>query len=214
MEHVDTPAKVGRPRKFDAEAALRAALEVFWRLGYEGASLTELTAAMGIQRPSLYAAFGNKEQLFHKALELYGREQGNFLQAALKGECARDVAEAFLQGALTTQTRETGPRGCLSVISSAACGRDAAPVRDAVLCRVAEAQAALRLRFELAASEEDLPNGIDPAALARQLIAVSQGMALQAGAGATRAELQGVIDVTLRMLPPSGRRPKKPVGRS
>lgn len=212
MEQVDAPVKVGRPRQFDAQAALRAALEVFWRLGYEGASLGDLTEAMGIQRPSLYAAFGNKEQLFHKALDLYGREQGSFLQTALEKTLARDVAESFLQGALATQTRETGPRGCLSVINSAACGRDAAPVRDAVLSRVTEARAALRARFERAVSEGDLPDNIDPAALARQLIAVSQGMALQAGAGATLAELQGVVDLTLRMLPPRRKRQKKPAG--
>ena len=201
MEDAALPARSGRPREFDAEDALRAALEVFWRLGYEGASLTDLTAAMAISRPSLYAAFGNKEQLFHKALELYGREQGSFMQAALDAPCARDVAERFLQGSLALQTRDAGPRGCLSVINSAACGAEAAPVRAAVLSRLAEAEAALRSRFERARADGDLPGGLDPAALARQLMAVSQGMALQAGAGVTRAELQDVIEVTLRVLP-------------
>src|SRR6201996_7837673 len=89
----------GRPREFDVEDALEAALRVFWSKGYEGASLTELTEAMGITRPSLYAAFGNKEELFRKALDLYEKEKLEYVSAALAASTARGVAERLLTGA-------------------------------------------------------------------------------------------------------------------
>ena len=87
---------VGRPREFDVEEALSAALKVFWRKGYEGASLTDLTEAMGITRPSLYCAFGNKEALFKKALDLYEREKLCFIDGALAAPTAAGyIADLF-----------------------------------------------------------------------------------------------------------------------
>ena len=92
------------------DAALAAALRVFWSKGYEGASLTELTEAMGVTRPSLYAAFGNKEALFLKALDLYEREKLAFMSQALEASTARGVAERILRNALRMQTG-SGPKG-------------------------------------------------------------------------------------------------------
>ncbi|MDQ3185436.1 MAG: TetR/AcrR family transcriptional regulator, partial [Pseudomonadota bacterium] len=115
----------GRPREFDVDEALIAALRVFWTRGYEGASLTELTEAMGITRPSLYAAFGNKEALFRKALDLYEREKLAHVSEAIDAPTARGVAERLLRGSLEAQMSECGPRGCLGVISSMACGAEA-----------------------------------------------------------------------------------------
>src|ERR1700755_2416332 len=112
----------GPPREFDVDEALTAALRVFWSKGYEGASMTDLTDAMGITRPSLYAAFGNKEALFRKALDLYEREKLCYIGAALKPKTARAVAQHLLQGSLENQTSRDDPRGCLGVISSVACG--------------------------------------------------------------------------------------------
>src|SRR6201995_4973571 len=102
---------VGRPREFDVEEALSAALKVFWRKGYEGASLTDLTEAMGITRPSLYCAFGNKEALFRKALDLYERDKLAYVERALEAPTARGVAERMLKGSLDLLTSSCDPNG-------------------------------------------------------------------------------------------------------
>src|ERR1700753_2795405 len=119
MKNIDTAvATRGRPREFDADDALAAALRVFWTRGYEGASLTELTEAMGITKPSLYACFGNKEALFRKALDLYVRDKLCYVKSALEADSARGVAERLLRGALATHCGERDPQGCLGVIST------------------------------------------------------------------------------------------------
>ena len=104
MEVEAPPAPKGRPREFCVDAALAAALRVFWSKGYEGASMADLTDAMGITKPSLYAAFGNKEALFNKALDLYEREKLDYMREALEAPTARGVAERLMRGALEMQT--------------------------------------------------------------------------------------------------------------
>ena len=106
METLEKPAVKGRPREFCVDEALAAALRVFWSKGYEGASMAELTEAMGITKPSLYAAFGNKEALFHKALDLYETEKLAYTREALKQPTAREVAEHFMRGAIEMQTEQ------------------------------------------------------------------------------------------------------------
>src|SRR5213080_2599662 len=110
-----TSGPAGRPREFDPDEALDRALEVFWGQGYEGTTLPELTAAMGINRPSLYAAFGNKEQLFRKALDRYGAGPVAFVAAALQEPTARGVAEAMFRGGLRLMSDKGKPRGCMVV---------------------------------------------------------------------------------------------------
>src|SRR4051812_4655418 len=102
----------GRVRQFDVDEALDRALEVFWARGYEGATLPELTAAMGINRPSLYAAFGNKEQLFRRALDRYQTGPQSFLTEALSEPTAREVVEAIFSGFVRMQRAGDKPRGC------------------------------------------------------------------------------------------------------
>lgn len=194
------PAK-GRPREFCADAALAAALGVFWSKGYEGASLTDLTEAMGISRPSLYAAFGNKEALFRRALDLYEREKLGYMAQALDAPTSRGVVERLLRGGLESMTSACGPRGCLGVIGSMACGTEAEGVRAEVIARREPAHRAMVARFARAREEGDLPPEADPAGLARLLTAVMQGMAVQAGSGADREELSGLIDAALAAWP-------------
>ena len=191
----------GRPREFDPETALAAALRVFWSLGYEGASLTELTEAMGITRPSLYACFGNKEALFHKALELYEREKLAYVRTALEAPTARGVAERLLNGALEMQTSACDPKGCMGVIASLACGAEAESIRADVLSRRASSDAALIRRFQQAKADGDLPQAIDPEALARYLGALLQGLSVQAKNGASRQELVTLVDTALMVWP-------------
>jgi AcrR family transcriptional regulator len=198
---METAVLRGRPREFDVDQALTAALRVFWSKGYEGASMTDLTDAMGITRPSLYAAFGNKESLFRKALDLYEREKLCYMGRALEAPTARGVAERLLLGALDNQTSRDDPRGCLGVISSVACGAEADCIRQEVLERGRIAHEALIERMERAVAEGDFHGPIDAEGITKYLTAILQGMAVQAGAGATREELQRLVDTTLAVWP-------------
>lgn len=201
MEVEAPPAPKGRPREFCVDAALAAALRVFWSKGYEGASMADLTDAMGITKPSLYAAFGNKEALFSKALDLYEREKLDYMREALEAPTARGVAERLMRGALEMQTCPDNPHGCLGVISSVACGSEAEGIREAVLERSAAAKRAMLDRFARAKAEGDLPGDVDPEGLAALLTAINQGLAVQAGAGATRAELERLVETSLKLWP-------------
>ena len=191
----------GRPREFDLDQALAAALQVFWRQGYEGASLTDLTEAMGITRPSLYAAFGNKEALFRKALDLYERDKLSFTKTALEAPTARGVVERMLRGALSMQTSACDPHGCLGVISTLACGGEAESVKAHVIERRKSSEVALCQRFQQAQASGDLPANIDPKDMAQYLYALMQGMAVQAGAGADAAQLTKLVDTALALWP-------------
>jgi AcrR family transcriptional regulator len=202
----------GRPREFDVEKALDRALKVFWRKGYEGASLPELTRAMGINRPSLYAAFGNKEALFRKVLDRYAEGPAAYVREALNEPTARAVAERMLVGAVDLLTGPRSPRGCLLVHGALACGEAAESIRRELASRRAAGEAAIRQRFERAAAEGDLPTDVCPADLARYVVTVRQGMAVQAAGGAGREELRRVAEMALRVWhvissPLSGRPP-------
>ena len=201
MEALLSRACKGRPREFDVDEALAAALRVFWQKGFEGSSLTDLTEAMGITRPSLYAAFGNKEALFRKALDLYEREKLAYIGEALAAPTSREVAERLLTGALAMQTSECEPRGCLRVISSVTCGAEAASVKADLQQRRASSHRAILDRMERAKAEGDLPAGCDSEAMTNYLLAVLQGMSVQAGSGATKPQLEEVVHTTIAMWP-------------
>jgi AcrR family transcriptional regulator len=191
----------GRLRQFDADDALDRALEVFWARGYEGATLPELTAAMGINRPSLYAAFGNKEQLFRKTIDRYQTGPQAFVAEALEEPTARAMAEALFAGFVRMQRDRSGSRGCMVVSGALACGEEAEPVRRE-LARLRQATvAALRERFERAVREGDLPRGTDCATLARYIATVLNGLAVQAASGATGTELRQVAAMAMRAWP-------------
>ena len=191
----------GRPREFDVDQALDRALKLFWRKGYEGTTLPELTRAMGINRPSLYAAFGSKEGLFRKALDRYDEGPSAYLSEALKEPTARAVAQRLLDGAIAVVTDRRNPRGCLMVQGALACGEAAELVRKELISRRLASEAAIRERFERALSDGDLPADSHPADLARYVVAVSQGIAVQAVGGASRAELRRVAAMAMRAWP-------------
>ncbi|WP_420140303.1 TetR/AcrR family transcriptional regulator [Sphingomonas sp.] len=197
----ENPAPKGRPREFDIDEALAAALRVFWMRGYEGASMAELTAEMGITKPSLYAAFGNKEALFRKALDLYEREKMAFMNAALAEPTSRRVAERLLEGIYKMQTSTCDPKGCLGVMSSLAGTPEASSIRECVIERQKGSRAALIARLDRAREEGDLPADIDTEALARFMTAIFQGLTLQARAGASPDELKSLADMALRTWP-------------
>src|ERR1700716_3414579 len=191
----------GRPREFDADEALERALELFWRQGYEGTSLGELTAAMGINRPSLYAAFGNKEALFRKALDRYVERTMVFVRDAINEPTACGVAERLLRSAADMVTNPHDPRGCLTVRGALSSGEEADPIRLELALRRSEGEAVIRKRFEKAKRDGELPPGANPADLARYLATVYQGMSVQAAGGATRGQLRRVAETALRTWP-------------
>ncbi|MGW4239232.1 TetR/AcrR family transcriptional regulator [Streptomyces sp. NPDC004749] len=195
-------APIGRPRGFDADEALEHAMRVFWEQGYEGASLTDLTSAMGITRTSMYAAFGNKEELFRKALERYTEGPASYGARAMREPTARQVATAFLNGSVRATTRPDCPAGCLGVQGALAAGDPGRPARDTLSAWREEATSGLRDRFRRAVDEGDLPPGTDPGLLARYLMTVANGIAVQAAGGATRDDLQRVADMALMNWPP------------
>ena len=191
----------GRPRAFDLDEALDRALHVFWRKGYEGTTLTDLTEAMGINRPSLYAAFGNKEELFRKALDRYAERTGWLTGEALKEPTARAAVERLLRATADALTDPRNPRGCLAVQGALSCGEAAEPIRQELNARRAAVEVALRERFYRAKSEGDLSLDADPSDLARYVATVIQGMSVQAAGGASRDELQRVVATALRAWP-------------
>jgi AcrR family transcriptional regulator len=190
----------GRPREFDADVALAAALRVFWTKGYEGASLTDLTGAMCITRPSLYAAFGNKEALFKQALDLYEAEKQAYVAAALQAPSARNVAENLLHGAIGTVTGGEC-RGCMGVIAAVACQSAEPSIRADVARRSESSRRAMIERMQRAIDEGDFAVPTDAEGITRYLMAVLQGMAVQAGEGANREQLQQVAQATLAAWP-------------
>ena len=191
----------GRPREFCVDHALAQALRVFWSKGYEGSSLNDLTEAMGITRPSLYAAFGNKEALFRKTLDLYESEKLAYVGKALAEPTARGVAEAMLRGAVEAMTGENDPHGCLRVIATATCGDEAQSIRQELDARGNVIRRTIVERFQRASDEGDLPANINVEGIADLLKALLQGISLQAAAGASRAELERLVETGLAIWP-------------
>ena len=191
------PAPLGRPRAFDPDEALDRALRLFWDQGYEGTTMADLTAAMGINKPSLYAAFGNKEDLFRKAVKRYIEGPAAFIGAALEAPTARQVVERYLLGAAEGLTCPDHPRGCLVVQGALACASSSDPIRKELAERRKSTEKALRKRFDRARAEGDLREDADPADLARYVTTVHQGMAVQASGGARRKDLLRVAQVVL-----------------
>jgi AcrR family transcriptional regulator len=206
---------LGRPREFDTGKALDEAMEVFWRHGYEGATIAELTTAMGINPPSLYSAFGSKEGLLKAALDRYSQKREECMQEVLNAPTAREVVERFLMRLADMQTDSKNPPGCLLVAGGLACGAGAENVPFELAAKRARTEEQLRERFKRAKQEGDLPADADPAALARYLSAVIVGMGVLASSGASREELREVGLVSLAAFDKkTGKSPKQKASRS
>jgi len=199
MKHKKVKLALGRPRAFDAEKALDCAMQVFWRKGYLGTSLSDLTDAMGINRPSLYATFGNNKSLFRKALEHYFKGPSSYLGESLQEPNARAVVERLLHSVVDLLTDPQTPTTCLWVHSALSCGDD--PLREEFAAQRAAGLAELRTRFKRAITEGDLPTDANADALARYVQTVNFGLTVQASTGATRKELLRIVDLVLKAWP-------------
>ncbi len=178
---------VGRPREFDPDEVERKAMTLFWERGFDGVSISDVTAATGVNRRSVYAEFGSKEQLFERATQRYIAGPGGYLERALEQPTAYAVAAAMVHGAADTVSGE--PKGCLTVGNAPGL----ADLRKAAVHRLAE-------RFDTAGPDEGLA-GVDTVLLARWIAAVCQGISVQARSGASRAELHAIADLALAGWP-------------
>ncbi len=191
---------MGRPREFDIDTAMKTATELFWRKGYEGTSLSDLTGAMGITAPSFYFAFGNKEKLFRIVIEQYYEKQLDLLERALREPTVRGVAEKFLYGYADVLTRPSHAPGCLALNSSLPSAEDDT-VRAWLADLRGELTVRLRKRFARARGTVELPMDAEPDALARYIAVTAWGLAVEAQSGAKRKDLHSTIAVALMAWP-------------
>jgi AcrR family transcriptional regulator len=194
-------AVTGRPREFDRDTALKAAMLVFWRKGFAATSMNDLCDAMGIRSPSLYAAFGGKEALYLEAIEHYFETFGSPVWDKLDGVTARaSVENLLLAGTEILPESRTTPPGCMAMLS--AVGDEwPATIVEVVRKVRSEVLGRLRSRLETAVAEGELPASTDTDGLSRFYLGVFQGMAVQAQDGASRAELRGVAAAAMAAWP-------------
>ncbi|MFD8694853.1 TetR/AcrR family transcriptional regulator [Kitasatospora purpeofusca] len=191
----------GRPRGYDPELALDAAVLTFWTRGYEGTAMSDLTAAMGMSAPSIYAAFGDKEALFRKVVERYLAGPGSYLEDALARPTAEALARTFLHSAVDAVAGDRTPRGCLVVQSALAVNPRSAAVQEYLAGIREDGVLVLADRLRAFTGDAGLPPGADAAALARMLVTVVQGFAVQAASGVPREALHGVADQLMTQWP-------------
>ena len=198
-----TPRKPrGRPLSFDRDAALETAMHVFWERGYEAASIADLTSAMGITPPSLYTAFGDKEQLFLEAIERYALGYGSAGARALDEEpSARGAIERWLLEAANELTQPCHPKGCMVVMAATNCSAAAERVQDALLLRRTEAIANVGRRIQESIDGGELPPDTDARDLANFYATIYQGMSMQAKDGATHESLVATVRTAMRSWP-------------
>lgn len=204
----------GRPRSFDRDAALDAALHLFWAHGYEGTSVAALAAAAGVNVPSLYAAFGNKEDLFIAAVERYGRLNEGLYLESFKHKAAYEVARAILTGEVALVTQKGCPDGCLMVQGALVTSPESEKIRKMMADLRRTAEKWMAERFARAQKEGDLPPDADPAALACYIMTVNSGIAVQAKSGVPKKELEKLVDIALRGWPTGKKPPPKDQGRN
>lgn len=207
MEREPIPRGRGRPRAFDREAALEAAMRLFWTRGYEATSVADLAEAMAINPPSLYAAFGDKRRLFLEAVDRYQAGPGGFAQAALDaGITAREAIGRLLDAAVEAYSEPDRPAGCMVVLAATNCGPGAAEVQAALAAMRRDSEAAIRERVARGQREGDVPAEVDADALAGFVAALFQGLSVKARDGASREALRAIAGQAMEAWPGGGRR--------
>ena len=196
----------GRPRSFDREAALKRAIKVFWQHGYEATSINDLTHAMGINPPSLYAAFGDKEKLFMEVVDRYQEERRAAVMRAFEEPTAKRALERWLTEAADALARDRAPRGCLLVMSDTNCSAQSRHVQNALALRRASMTKLLKSRIDRGVKEGDVPAGTDTSVLASFYSVVLQGMVMLARDRPSRKSLLGAVETAMRAWPAAASR--------
>lgn len=187
----------GRPRSFDTEEAIEKAMVVFWSKGYEGTTIPDLTEAIGINRPSLYAAFGSKEGLFRLALDRYRKDPASYVNRALAQPTAREVFESLLNGVIDLVTDPENPGGCLFVCAALPISDESEPIKDELAKRRIAGERDILKRFARAAKENDLPPDVDPKSLAKFAATMIWGLSIQGTNGSTKKEMRRVAKLAM-----------------
>ncbi|MNE14132.1 HTH-type transcriptional repressor ComR [compost metagenome] len=187
----------GRPREFDREEALHKAKEVFWQRGYEGTSLSDLVAALGIASARIYAAFGSKENLFREAIALYLAEEGAFADAALSESDTRLAVRQLLVDAVENYTRDDRPHGCMVVLSLTNYGRDNEEIMAWLAGYRRERIDGIVERIRQGVQSGDLPENTDIQALGDYVATLFHGISIQARDGVSRARLMAMTDIAM-----------------
>jgi len=191
---------MGRPREFELDGAIEKATGLFWRNGYEGTSLSDLTNAIGISPPSFYFAFGSKEGLFRTVIERYFAEQSKLVAAAFRKPTPRAVVKHFLRGYADMLTDPLHAPGCLALNSSLPCAAGD-PLRAWLADLREQTRIRFRDRFAEARADRGLAAGMDADSLARLVLAIAWGMAVEAQSGASRKDLRRMVALALPVWP-------------
>lgn len=192
---------MGRPRNFEVEEALENAMLVFWEKGYDGASLTDLTEAMNMSRPSMYSIFGNKEELFYKALDRYAKGPASFWGEVRNEPTARKVIERLMYSVADSVTEPGIPTGCLTVQAALPCSKSNESIHRELNVQRAKTTSHLQKRLEEAQAEGDLHHSVNPAALAQYVTTVTQGLCVKGAEGVSREQLYEIVKFALLACP-------------
>jgi AcrR family transcriptional regulator len=215
MKALPTPAQApgarkprGRPRSFDRDAALAAAMEVFWEKGFEATSISDLTEAMGINPPSLYSAFGDKEALFLEAIEAYTRRRGESCPYCNE-PTARGAVEKLLIYVARELTDASHPRGCLMMMAATTAANSSTRLQKVIADKRVASREHMRERIKRGIEDGDVPAGTDAGALADFFSTLLTGMALQARDGATRKSLLAIVEQAMTLFPKAPRNSRR-----
>ncbi len=192
---------MGRPRGFDADATLDKVVETFWQHGYEGTTMATLTAATGLNKPSLYAAFGSKEEMFRTAFARYRARQAEFTGNLLADPNAKVGVENVLLALVDSLTQPGMPRGCLMVHGCLVGSADSAAIREELQLRRKATETRIRERLKRAQADGEFAAAVDVADFARFIGTVIQGVAVQAAGGAPRKALHRVVKLAMAAWP-------------
>lgn len=199
--NTDAIKRRGRPPAFNHDEALEKAMQTFWKYGYEGTSMAALIEAMDMNKPSIYAAFGNKEVLFNQVLDKYLSGPSAFVKGAIAEPTSYLVAKQFLTKAVELLTEHQNPRGCMIVQGALSCGPEAEMIQKKLISYRANLEENFKVRFDIAKDNKDLPDDTNTTALAKYVTTLHQGISVQASSGASKDALMGIVDIAMQNWP-------------
>jgi AcrR family transcriptional regulator len=199
-QSVKTAKKMGRPIGFDKEAALDAAMRAFWERGYEGTSMAHLAEVMGLNAPSIYAAFGDKMSLFQAAVKHYTEGPEQYKAKALREPTLREVIPALFRNTVEFLNDSGYPSGCMTLTGAIACSVEDEAARDFLAEIRRQSEAALRTRLQQARKSGELAADLNVDDYSRYLSTLLGGLAIQAANGVSKAEMKRTADMALRHL--------------
>jgi AcrR family transcriptional regulator len=192
--------KTGRPISFDKDAALEAAMLLFWERGYEGTSMADLTHAMGLSPSSIYAAFGDKHALFSLAVKRYMDSRALYAKKALEKPTLEKVVRALFDSTVAFLTAPGHPPSCMTLAGAVGCSVDASPARDIMTEIRKQNEVAMRERFLQARKSGELSKDVNISDYTRYLSSILAGLSIQAANGSTKAELKRTSQMAIRHL--------------